>query len=78
VQRPDGELLEHRPVEAELGADLGDRLGRGILAGAKRIRKKTKIATTAITGRVAKRRRTMYAVIRRARRPSPFQASISS
>ena len=38
LRRPDEELLDHRTVEAELGADGRDRLGRGVLAGDDRRR----------------------------------------
>ena len=33
AHEPEGELLEHRPVEAELLAHLGNGLGGGVLAG---------------------------------------------
>jgi hypothetical protein len=65
--QPDRELLDHRPVEPELGAHRGDRFAGRVVAGDDRRRiarreaqqKKTNSATTAITGMTANRRRMM-------------------
>ena len=65
ASEPEADLGEERLVEAELGADAGDVLARGVVAGDDdgRIpgvacrRAKTAMATTPMTGMVASKRR---------------------